>query len=117
MTRERLLTSAVIGMGVLILIGLVVLVVGIVNKAADGAQDPSGAAAGRSDAMTADRAMRTDSVSLGLPAGVKVRRMSAVAGGIAILVERQGGALEIYVVPTHRKDPPLRIGVSGPKAK
>jgi len=108
-TRVRLLTGAVIGMGVLILIGLVVLVVGIINKASE---TPSAATA-RSTGQQTVAGLRSDAVSLGLPAGAKVLRMTDTRSGLAILVALPDGTQAIFVVPTHRKGPALRISVSG----
>ena len=85
MTRVRLLTGTVIGMGVLILIGLIVLVIGIVYKAgvADG---PETTAPQRGAAPAAAGELRTDPVSLGLPAESIVLRMTNIRGGLAVLV-------------------------------
>ena len=116
MTRVRLLTSAVIGMGVLILIGLVALVIGIVNKAGNSDDQTSRtqqASAARSvKAVGPAMALRQDPVSLGLPAGAEVLRMTAVQDGLAILIKQPGGGLVIYVVPTRKKAPPFRINVT-----
>ena len=115
MTRVRLLTGAVIGMGVLILIGLVVLAVGIVYKAGE-ADRPEAAADPRPEAPPATVPnMRTDPVSLGLPAASKVLRMTAVGGGVALLVLLPSGEQIVYVVPVNRRQPPFRIHVTGPR--
>lgn len=113
MTRVRLLTSAVIGMGILIMIGLIVLVIGIVTKAGSGDDQTAQAqrAAAARSAISAP-ALRQDPVSLGLPAGAKVLRMTSVQDGLAVLIERPDGKLVIYVVPTRRKAAPFRIDVT-----
>ena len=114
MTRERLLIGAVIGMGVSILIGLIVLIVGIVYKAgvADGpeATAPQGKA---TPASSGD--MRTDPVSLGLPAESNVLQMMQIRGGLAVLVRLPSGEQVIYAVPLDRSRPPLRIQVTRPR--
>ena len=116
MTRVRLLTSAVIGMGILIMIGLVVLVIGIVTKAGSvgdpAAQTQQTPAARAARSAGSVQALRQDTASLGLPAGTKVLRMTSVRDGLAILIERPGGKLVIYVVPTRRKAAPFRIDLT-----
>jgi len=100
----------VIGMGILILIGLVALVIGLVSKAGSG--DDQASAAQQTSAARSAPALRQDPVSLGLPAGSKVLRMTSVQDGLAILIEQPGGRLVIYVVPTRRKTAPFRINVT-----
>lgn len=115
MTRVRLLTGAVIGMGVLILIGLVVLAVGIVYKAGEADRQEATMDPRREAPPATVRNMRTDPVSLGLPAASKVLRMTAVGGGVALLVLLPSGEQVVYVVPANRRQPPFRIHVTGPK--
>ena len=105
MTRVRLLVVAVIGMGVLIVAGLIVLVAGIVYKAG-GTNGPGPADIGK---------LRTDSVSLGLPAAAKVLQITQVRGALAVLVLLPSGEQVIYAVPLDRRQPPFRIQVTGPK--
>lgn len=109
----RLLIGAVIGMGVLIVIGLVVLIAGIVYKAGEtagpertGSETAAPAAFGK---------LRTGAVSLGLPAAAKVLRMTEVRGGLAVLVLMPSGEQVIYAVPLDRRQAPFRIQVTGPK--
>ncbi|MYI48874.1 MAG: hypothetical protein F4114_07285 [Rhodospirillaceae bacterium] len=109
----RLLIGAVIGMGVLIVIGLVVLIAGIVYKAGEtagpemtGSETAAPAAVGK---------LRTGAVSLGLPAAAKVLRMTEVRGGLAVLVLMPSGEQVIYAVPLDRRQAPFRIQVTGPK--
>lgn len=104
--RTRILIGAVIGMGVLIAIGLVVLIAGIVYKAGEAA-DPA------TTAPTALGAMRTDPVSLGLPAGAKVVQMTEVGGALALLVLLPTGEQVVYAVPLDRPQPPFRLRVTG----
>ncbi len=108
MSRVRLLIGAVIGMGVLIVIGLVVLIAGIVYKAGEtvGPEAAVPAAVGE---------LRTGAVSLGLPAGAKVLRMTDVRGALAVLVLLPSGEQVIYAVPLDRRQAPFRIRVTGPK--
>ena len=115
MTRVRLLVGAVIGMGVLIAAGLVVLVAGILYKAGE----PKGSGtAGSEAAGPADIGkLRTDTVSLGLPAAAKVLRMTQVRGALAVLVRLPSGEQVIYAVPMDRRQPPFRIQVTGPGGK
>ena len=108
MSRVRLLIGAVIGMGVLIVIGLVVLIAGIVYKAGETAGPETAAPA-------AVGTLRTDAVSLGLPAGTKVLRMTDVRGALAVLVLLPSGEQVIYAVPLDRRQAPFRIQVTGPK--
>lgn len=110
MTRVRLLVGAVIGMGVLIAAGLVVLVAGILYKAGE-AEVPG--SAGPADIGE----LRTDSVSLGLPAAAKVLRMTQVRGALAVLVRLPSGEQVIYAVPLDRRQPTFRIQVTGPGGK
>lgn len=105
MTRVRLLVGAVIGMGVLIVAGLIVLIAGIVYKA--GGTDGLG--------PTAIGELRTDSVSLGLPAAAKVLQITQVRGALAVLLLLPSGEQVIYAVPLDRRQPPFRIQVTGPK--
>ena len=113
MTRERLLIGAVIGMGVLIVIGLVVLIAGIVYKAGETAGLETGGS--ETAAPAAVGTLRTDTVSLGLPAGAKVLRMTDVRGALAVLVLLPSGEQVIYAVPLDRRQAPFRIRVTGPK--
>ena len=115
MTRVRLLTGAVIGMGVLILIGLIVLAAGIVYKAGETDRPEATADPGQKALPATGRNMRTDLVSLGLPAASKVLRMAGVGGGVALLVLLPSGEQIVYVVPVNRRQPPFRIHVTGPK--
>ena len=108
MTRERLLIGAVIGMGVLIVVGLVVLIAGIVYKA-------GGTAGPETAARTVVGKLRTDAVSLGLPAGAKVLRMTDVRGALAVLVLLPSGEQVIYTIPVDRRQAPFRIQVTGPR--
>ena len=108
----RWLIGAVIGMGVLIVIGLAVLVAGIVYKAGDG--DGAGPEA---VAPAAAGKLRTGVLSLGLPAAAKVLRMTEVRGGLALLVLMPSGEQVIYAVPLDRRQPPFRIRVTGPERK
>ena len=108
-----LLVGAVIGMGVLIAVGLIVLVVGIVYKAGE-AEGP-GPAGSETAAPAAIGKLRTDAVSLGLPAAAKVLRMTQVRGALAVLVLLPSGEQVIYAVPVDRRQPPLRIQVTGPR--
>lgn len=110
MTRVRLLVGAVIGMGVLIAVGLVVLVAGIVYKAGE-AEVPG--TAGAADIGK----LRTDSVSLGLPAAAKVLQITQVRGALAVLVRLPSGEQVIYAVPMDRRQAPFRIQVTGPGRK
>lgn len=103
MSRVRLLVGAVIGMGVLILAGLVVLIAGIVYKA------------GEADGPAAAGGLRTDTVSLGLPAAAKVLQMTEVRGALAVLVRLPSGEQVIYAVPMDRRQAPFRIRVTGPR--
>lgn len=112
MTRVRLLVGAVIGMGVLIVVGLIVLFAGIVYKA--GEADSPGIAGSETAAPVAVGKMRTDTVSLGLPAAAKVLRMTEVRGALAVLVLMPSGAQVIYAVPIDRRQAPFRINVTGP---
>lgn len=114
MTRVRLLTGAVVGMGVLILIGLAVLIVGIVYKAGETDRPEATADPGPAMLPATVRTMRTDPVSLGLPAASKVLRMTAVGGGVALLVLLPSGEQVVYVVPVNRRQPPFRIHLTGP---
>ena len=61
--------------------------------------------------------LRTDPVSLGLPAGAEVLRMTAVGRALAVLTRLPSGAQIIHVVPLDRRQAPLRIRVAGPVAK
>lgn len=115
MTRVRLLVGAVIGMGVLIAIGMVVLVAGIVFKAGD-AEGP-GPAGSETAAPAAAGKLRTDAVSLGLPAAAKVLQMTQVRGALAVLVLLPSGEQVIYAVPLDRRQAPFRIQVTGPGRK
>lgn len=115
MTRVRLLTGAVVGMGVLIVIGLVVLIVGIVYKAGETDRTEATADSGRTALPATVRNMRADPVSLGLPAASKVLRMTEVGGGVALLVVLPSGEQVVYVVPVDRSQKPFRIHVTGPK--
>ncbi len=108
MSRVRLLIGAVIGMGVLIVIGLVVLIAGIVYKAGETAGPETAVPAAVGE-------LRTDAVSLGLPAGTKVLRMTDVRGALAVLVLLPSGEQVIYAVPLDRRQAPFRIRVTGPK--
>ncbi len=111
MTRVRLLVGAVIGMGVLIAVGLVVLVAGIVYKAggtAGGTESPGPADIGK---------LRTDAVSLGLPAAAKVLQITQVRGALAVLVRLPSGEQVIYAVPMDRRQAPFRIQVTGPQGR
>ena len=110
MTRVRLLVGAVIGMGVLIAVGLVVLVAGIVYKAGE-AEVPGTAG------PAAVGQLRTDAVSLGLPAAAKVLQITQVRGALAVLVRLPSGEQVIYAVPLDRRQPPLRIQVTGPPGR
>ena len=114
MTRVRLLTGAVVGMAVLILIGLIVLVVGIVYKAGV-ADSPETTAPQGEAAPAAAGELRTDPVSLGLPAESIVLRMTNIRGGLAVLVRLPSGEQVIYAVPIDRRQPPLRIQVTRPR--
>ena len=114
MTRVRLLTGAMVGMAVLILIGLIVLVIGIVYKA--GVADSPETTASQEEAAPATAAeLRTDPVSLGLPAESMVLRMTNIRGGLAVLVRLPSGEQVIYAVPIDRRQPPLRIQVTRPR--
>ncbi|MDE0255473.1 MAG: hypothetical protein OYG32_11820 [Rhodospirillaceae bacterium] len=110
MTRVRLLVGAVIGMGVLIAVGLVVLVAGIVYKAGE-AEVPGTAA------PAAVGKLRTDAVSLGLPAAAKVLQITQVRGALAVLVRLPSGEQVIYAVPLDRRQAPFRIQVTGPQGR
>ena len=107
----RLLVSAVIGMGVLIAVGLVVLIVGIVYRAGE-AEGPGTAGSGPAVPAAAGK-LRTDAVSLGLPAAARVLRMTEVRGALAVLVLLPSGEQVIYAVPLDRRQVPLRIKVTG----
>ncbi len=109
----RLLIGAVIGMGVLIAIGLIVLFAGIVYKA--GGTDSPGKAGSEMAAPAAAGKLRTDTVSLGLPAAAKVLRMTEVRGALAVLVLLPSGEQVIYAIPTDRRQAPFRIQVTGPR--
>ena len=109
----RLLTGAVIGMGVLIVAGLIVLIAGIVYKAG-GTGGPERAGSGTA-APAAIGTLRTDTVSLGLPAAAKVLRMTEVRGALAVLVLLPSGEQVIYAIPTDRRQAPFRIRVTGPR--
>ena len=113
MTRERLLIGAVIGMGVLIVIGLVVLIAGIVYKAGETAGPET--AGSETGARAVVGKLRTDAVSLGLPAGAKVLRMTDVRGALAVLVLLPSGEQMIYTIPVDRRQAPFRIQVTGPR--
>ena len=107
----RWLVGAVIGMGVLIAAGLVVLVAGIVYKTggtAGGTETPGPADIGK---------LRTDAVSLGLPAAAKVLQMTQVRGALAVLVRLPSGEQVIYAVPLDRRQAPFRIQVTGPQGR
>ncbi|MCY4237974.1 MAG: hypothetical protein OXC93_06440 [Rhodospirillaceae bacterium] len=108
MMRVRLLIGAVIGMGVLILIAVVMLVVGIIDEAGE----TTTVSTSRSSLPQIVGDLRSDPVSLGLPAGAKVLRMTDTRSGLAILVAWPDGSQVIFVVPIHRKGPALRISVS-----
>ena len=113
--HQRFLTAAVIGMGVLILIGLIALAVGVARKAGGG--DGAGAAAQEAAAGPA-LPLRTDPVSLGLPAGTEVLSMTAVGRhALAVLTRLPSGAQIIHVVPLDSRQAPLRIRVAGPAAE
>ena len=121
MTRVRLLVGAVIGMGVLIALGLVVLIAGLVYRAGE-AQGPATAgsataapetAAPETAAPASVGRLRTDTVSLGLPAAAKVLRVTEVRGALAVLVLLPSGAQVIYAVPLDRRQAPIRIQVTG----
>ena len=99
----RLLIGAVIGMGVLIAVGLAVLIAGIVYRA------------GEADGPAAVGKLRTDTVSLGLPAAAKVLQITEVRGALAVLVRLPSGEQAIYAVPLDRRQPPVRIQVTGPR--
>jgi len=107
--RVRLLIGAVSWMGVLILIAVVMLVVGIINEAGE---TPT-VSTSRSSVSQIVADLRSDPVSLGLPADARVLRMTDTRSGLAILVALPDGAQVIFVVPTHRKGSALRISVSG----
>ena len=109
----RLLVGAVIGMGVLIAVGLVVLIAGIVYKA--GESEGPGMAASEPAGPAAIGKLRTDAVSLGLPAAAKVLQITQVRGALAVLVRLPSGEQVIYAVPLDRRQPPFRIQVTGPK--
>ncbi len=106
--RVRLLIGAVIGMGVLILIAVVMLVVGIIDETGE----PPTVSTSRSSLPQIVGDLRSDPVSLGLPADTKVLRMTDTRSGLAILVALPDGTQVIFVVPIHRKEPALRISVS-----
>ncbi len=120
-THQRFLTAAVIGMGVLILIGLIALAVGVARKAGGG--DGAGATAAEPGRPVAETAagpalpLRTDPVSLGLPAGAEVLRMTPVGRALAVLTRLPSGAQIIHVVPLDSRQAPLRIRVAGPAAE
>ena len=113
----RLLTGAVIGMGVLIVAGLIVLIAGIVYKAGgtDGPERAGSGTAAPAAAPNAIGTLRTDTVSLGLPAASKVLRMTEVRGALAVLVLLPSGEQVIYAIPTDRRQAPFRIRVTGPR--
>lgn len=108
----RLLIGAVIGMGVLIAVGLIALIAGIVYKA--GGTDGPERASSEAAAPAAAGTLRTDTVSLGLPAAAKVLRMTEVRGALAVLVLLPSGEQVIYAIPTDRRQAPFRIRVTGP---
>ena len=108
-----MLIGAVIGMGLLIAVGLIVLIVGIVYKAGD--TDRPRETGFRTAAPAAGGGLRTDAVSLGLPAGTRVLRMTEVRGALAVLVLLPSGEQVIYAVPMERRQAPFRIRITRPQ--
>lgn len=113
MTRVRLLVGAVIGMGVLIVVGLIVLFAGIVYKA--GGTVTAGMPGSEMAAPAFVGKLRTDAVSLGLPTAAKVLRMTEIRGALAVLVLLPSGEQVIYAVPMDRRQAPFQIKVTGPR--
>jgi len=69
----------------------------------------------RTAAPAAVGGLRTDAVSLGLPAGTKVLQMTEARGALAVLVLRPSGAQAIYAVPLDRRQAPFRIQITRPQ--
>ena len=117
MTRVRLLTGAVIGMGVLILAGLVALVIGIVNKAGDDGRGATPDTKTTRHQVRVPLVPRTGVESLNLPTGAIVLKMTAVSSGLVVLVKMPSGEQIIYMMPLYKKQKPFRINLTKPSPK
>jgi hypothetical protein len=99
-----LLKFAVIGMGVLIVVGVAALGYGLATRGGSLMRAPADA-------------QRALAVPLGLPAGTQVRHVAMGERGVAIHVEVPGQGPQVFVVPLSGAGPILRIAVTGEAEK
>lgn len=114
----RLLKISIATMSVLIVIGVIALVYGLIQKTGGSATEAKNGDPPRPAMASAGRVKEGPSIqSLGLPAGTEIKQMTAGGGSLALYVQIPDKGRWIYILPLSGKGTVIKIPFSGANAK